>query len=87
MVEAERKKMTPLERLRHSASHIMADAVQRIFPAAKLTIGPPVEDGFYYDFDYERGFTPEDLEKIEAVMKEIIAEKLVFESRKNLSVY
>ena len=81
MVEAERKKMTPLERLRHSASHIMADAVQRIFPAAKLTIGPPVEDGFYYDFDYERGFTPEDLEKIEAVMKEIIAEKLVFESR------
>ena len=57
----------------HSTAHIMAAAVKELFPTAKVTIGPPVETGFYYDFDYERPFTPEDLEKIEAKMEEIIA--------------
>ena len=57
----------------HSTAHIMAAAVKELFPTAKVTIGPPVETGFYYDFDYERPFTPEDLEKIEAKMAEIIA--------------
>ena len=57
---------------RHSASHIMAQAVKDLYPEAKVTIGPAIEDGFYYDFDYERGFTPEDLEKIEGRMSEII---------------
>lgn len=77
----ERKQMSPLETIRHSASHVMADAVQRLFPEAKVTIGPPVEEGFYYDFDYPKAFTTEDLEKIEALMKEIIAQKLPFKSR------
>jgi threonyl-tRNA synthetase len=63
------------ETYRHSASHVMAQAVKRLFPGAKLAIGPAIEDGFYYDFDH-RPFTPEDLEKIEAEMKKIIAEDL-----------
>ena len=57
---------------RHSSAHIMAQAVKDLFPTAKLTIGPPIEEGFYYDFDYERPFTSEDLEKIEARIQEII---------------
>ena len=57
---------------RHSSAHIMAQAVKDLFPTAKLTIGPPIEEGFYYDFAYERPFTPEDLEKIEARIREII---------------
>ncbi len=57
----------------HSTAHIMAAAVKELFPGARVTIGPPVETGFYYDFDYERPFTPEDLEKIKAKMEEIIA--------------
>jgi threonyl-tRNA synthetase len=57
----------------HSTAHIMAAAVKELFPTAKVTIGPSIETGFYYDFDYERPFTPEDLEKIEAKMEEIIA--------------
>ena len=57
---------------RHSTSHIMAQAVQVLFPEAKITIGPPIENGFYYDFDYLRPFTPEDLGRIEAKMREII---------------
>ena len=61
-----------LEVLRHSISHVMAEAVQDIFQGAKVTIGPSIEDGFYYDFDYENTFTPEDLEKIESRMGEII---------------
>jgi threonyl-tRNA synthetase len=59
---------------RHTAAHVMADAVLRIFPKAKLTIGPTVEDGFYYDFDVERPFTEEDLAKIEKEMEKIVAE-------------
>ena len=61
---------------RHSSTHIMAQAVKEVFPAAKLTIGPAIEDGFFYDFDYERPFTPEDLEKIEARAKDIIKRAL-----------
>ncbi len=60
-------------RIRHSASHVMADAVVHFFPEAKLTLGPPTEDGFYYDIDLPRPLTPEDLQKIEARMKEIVA--------------
>ena len=60
--------------LRHTAAHVLAEAVQSLFPEAKVTIGPVIENGFYYDFDFHRGFTPEDLEKIEARMAEI-AEK------------
>ncbi|MBI2343292.1 MAG: threonine--tRNA ligase [Deltaproteobacteria bacterium] len=62
----------PLERMRHSCAHVMADAVQQLFPAAKITIGPVIEHGFYYDFDFPQGFTPEDLPRIEARMREII---------------
>ncbi|PHX91368.1 MAG: threonine--tRNA ligase [Nitrospirae bacterium] len=61
---------------RHSSTHIMAQAVKEVFPTAKLTIGPAIEDGFFYDFDYERPFTPEDLEKIEARAKDIIKRAL-----------
>ncbi|MBP7602872.1 MAG: threonine--tRNA ligase [Spirochaetes bacterium] len=60
----------------HSASHLMAQAVKRLFPAAKLAIGPAIENGFYYDFEVERNFTPEDLAKIEAEMAKIVAEDI-----------
>ena len=60
-------------RVRHSAAHVMAQAVVDMFPEAKYTIGPPVEDGFYYDFDLPRPLTPEDLEQIEKRMREIIS--------------
>ena len=59
---------------RHTASHIMAQAIKRLYPEAKLAIGPSIENGFYYDIDREGGFTPDDLEKIEAEMKKIIKE-------------
>ncbi len=62
--------------LRHSASHVLAQAVKRIFPEAKLAIGPAIENGFYYDFDLDKGFSPEDLNKIEAEMKKIVKENL-----------
>jgi threonyl-tRNA synthetase len=61
-----------LEIIRHSASHLMAQAVKELFPAAKVTIGPAIENGFYYDFDVEQPFTPEDLERIEAKMAELV---------------
>lgn len=64
-----------LDLIRHTAAHVMAEAVQDLFPEAKVTIGPVIENGFYYDFDYERGFTPEDLEKIERKMSEIVEQK------------
>lgn len=67
--------------LRHSAAHIMAEAVQRLFPTAKVTIGPDIESGFYYDFDYERPFTPEDLEAIEREMAASIAMDQPFRRR------
>ncbi len=67
-----------LEILRHSISHVMAQAVQESFGDVKVSIGPAIEDGFYYDFDYGQTFTPEDLEKIEMRMREIIASDLPF---------
>ncbi|MEI7553546.1 MAG: threonine--tRNA ligase [Verrucomicrobiota bacterium] len=70
--------MTPLEELRHSASHVLATAVLRLFPEAKLDIGPPTDTGFYYDFDLEHKFTAEDLVRIEAVMKEVADENQPF---------
>jgi threonyl-tRNA synthetase len=60
-------------RMRHSAAHVMADAVVQLFPEAKIAIGPPTEDGFYYDFEVSRPFTPEDLERIEALMRETVS--------------
>jgi threonyl-tRNA synthetase len=59
------------EVFRHSSAHLMAQAVKRLFPGVKLAIGPAIEDGFYYDFEYDRALTPEDLDKIEATMQEL----------------
>ena len=65
-------------RMRHSAAHVMADAVTQLFPEAKVAIGPPTADGFYYDFDVARPFTPEDLERIEALMLDTIKSDAAF---------
>jgi threonyl-tRNA synthetase len=65
-----------LEVIRHSSAHLMAQAVKRLFPDVQITIGPVIENGFYYDFKYERAFTPEDLERIEEMMRTIVAENL-----------
>ena len=65
-----------LRAIRHTASHVLAQAVKRLYPETKLAIGPAIDDGFYYDFDREGGFTPEDLEKLEAEMKKIIKENI-----------
>ena len=64
---------------RHTTSHIMAQAIKRLYPQAKLAIGPSIADGFYYDIDIDGGFTPADLEKIEAEMKKVIKEALPLE--------
>ncbi len=66
---------------RHSSAHIMAQAVKDLFPTAQLTIGPPIEEGFYYDFAYERPFTPEDLAKIESRIQEILKADRPFRRR------
>src|SRR5262245_65296571 len=63
---------TPLATLRHSTSHVMAQAVKRLFPEVKVAIGPAIEDGFYYDFLKAEPFSPEDLARIEATMREIV---------------
>ncbi len=68
-----------LDILRHSAAHVMAEAVKQLFPAAQFGIGPSIEDGFYYDFEIGRAFTPEDLEAIEERMRQIISEEKTFE--------
>ena len=65
-----------LRAIRHTASHVLAQAVKRLYPETKLAIGPAIDDGFYYDFDREGGFTPDDLEKLEAEMKKIVKENL-----------
>ena len=65
-------------RMRHSAAHVMADAVLQLFPEAKIAIGPPTADGFYYDFEVARPFTPEDLERIEALMRATIRADVPF---------
>jgi threonyl-tRNA synthetase len=67
--------------LRHSTAHVLAQAVQELFPQAKLGIGPPVTDGFYYDFDVEEPFRPEDVERIETRMRKIIKEGQRFARR------
>ncbi len=67
------------EVIRHSSSHVMAQAVLRLYPGAKFAIGPPIEDGFYYDFEVEKPFTPDDLERIEAEMRRILKENQRFE--------
>ena len=64
---------------RHTTSHILAQAVKRLYPEVKLAIGPAIADGFYYDFDKEKAFTPEELEAIEAEMKKIVKEDLPIE--------
>jgi len=75
----QRYEETALYRIRHSSAHVMAQAVVEMFPEAKYTIGPPVENGFYYDFELPRSLTPEDLEKLEKRMKEIIKGRFAFE--------
>ena len=69
----------PTEKIRHSAAHVLASAVVRLYPEAKVTIGPVIDNGFYYDFDYAPGFNDDDLEKIEAEMKKVIKENKRFE--------
>jgi threonyl-tRNA synthetase len=79
MKPMERYEDSELYRVRHSASHVMAQAVMELFPGqAKIAIGPPIEDGFYYDFDLPRALTPEDLEAVERRMREIIAQDVPF---------
>ncbi|MFI5335252.1 MAG: threonine--tRNA ligase [Opitutales bacterium] len=73
--------MSPLEEIRHSCSHVLATAVLRVFPDAKLDIGPPTDTGFYYDIDLDHKLTTEDLAKLEAVMKEIVDENQPFTRR------
>ena len=70
-----------LEIIRHSTAHLLAQAVKDLYPSAQVTIGPVIEDGFYYDFAYERPFTPEDLEKIERRMKELAKANFPIERR------
>ena len=67
--------------VRHSAAHVMAQAVQELFPKAKLGIGPPVENGFYYDFDVEQPFQPDDLKRVEKRMREIVKQGQPFSRR------
>ena len=67
--------------IRHSAAHVLAQAVQDLFPEAKLGIGPPITDGFYYDFDVAEPFTPEDLEKLEKRMRQIVKDGQLFDRR------
>ena len=75
-------KAEDLERLRHSCAHILAQAVQSLFPKVKLAIGPAIKDGFYYDFDLDRAFTDEDIKKIESKCLEIIKEGQTFSGKK-----
>jgi len=67
--------------IRHSTAHLMAEAVKKLFPTAKVTIGPSIKDGFYYDFDFERPFTPEDLEAIEKEMLSMVGSDQAFSCR------
>ncbi|HXY74705.1 MAG TPA: threonine--tRNA ligase [Dehalococcoidales bacterium] len=78
MAEIEEGAKEKLDLMRHSAAHVMAEAVQSMFPEAKFGIGPVIEDGYYYDFDLPRALTPDDLPVIEAKMKEIIKANLPF---------
>ncbi len=73
------QELNELQTLRHSASHILAQAVKRLFPQVKLAIGPAIDNGFYYDFDVETPFSQEDLDSLEAEMKKIVKENLKIE--------
>ena len=73
-----RKDPEALGLIRHDAAHVLAEAVQDLFPGTQVTIGPPVENGFYYDFHRNQPFTPEDFPRIEARMREIIARNAAF---------
>src|SRR3989441_1187722 len=75
----QRSQMTDLERLRHSAAHVMATAIAKLWPDAQFAAGPPVEDGFYYDVDLQHRISPEDFPAIEAEMKKIVKENQVFQ--------
>src|SRR5512142_2445601 len=77
----EKYEESQLYKIRHSAAHIMAQAVLEMFPEGKIAIGPPIENGFYYDFDLPRPLTPEDLEEIEKRMREIIKGSYEFKRR------
>jgi threonyl-tRNA synthetase len=77
----ERAQMSDIERLRHSAAHIMATAILKLWPDAQFAYGPPVENGFYYDFDMKHRITPDDFEKIEAEMKRIAKDNQKFEKK------
>src|SRR5438552_11329097 len=70
-----------IDKLRHTASHVLAQAVKELWPDAKVTIGPAIDNGFYYDFDKKEPFTDDDLKKIEQRMKEIIKRKPQFSQR------
>src|SRR6058998_2466717 len=74
-----RKQMTDIERLRHSASHVLATAILKIWPEAQFAAGPPVENGFYYDVDLQHRISPEDFPAIEAEMKKVVKENQTFE--------
>src|SRR5688572_9177309 len=74
----QRDQMSDLQRLRHSCAHILATAVLRIWPDALLDIGPPTDEGFYYDFDLGHRFSPEDFEKIESEMQKVVKENQTF---------
>jgi threonyl-tRNA synthetase len=76
--QTERYEDTQIYKIRHSAAHVMAQAVLELFPDGKVTIGPPVENGFYYDFDLPRNLTPEDLQQIEKRMRQIVQGKHEF---------
>jgi len=80
-MQEEKYEASDLYRIRHSSAHIMAEAVLEMFPEGKYAIGPPIEDGFYYDFDLPRPLTPEDLEVMEKRMREIIAGDFIFEKK------
>ena len=71
--QSDQYKESALYRIRHSAAHVMAQAVLEFYPDTKYTIGPPVENGFYYDFEFSQPIVQEDLEKIEKRMRQIIA--------------
>src|SRR4051812_26582432 len=71
--------MADLETMRHSTAHVMAAAVQRLFPGTHLGVGPAIENGFYYDLDVPQRLTPEDLTAIEAEMARIVGERVPFE--------
>ena len=80
-VKIQQDKEESLEVLRHSTSHLMAQAVKELFPGAKVAIGPSIETGFYYDFDYGPGFTEDDLVKIEQRMAEIAKRDIPIERK------